>query len=466
MISNIYHRGSAQQSSPLGILYHKSMLTFSSLARMNRLLQYLTMTGNKFPRSYPSITQQNLGNDADTPLDHNSLNLAANLLESFIPGYGIISKFILQSFGFDIGVIVSTGFLLVTFATAVKFVWSRLKSFAFNYFVSSVTITDSDDMFENCLAWTAKQRVGQTARTIKAVSKFGGNDDEDELEGNDEMFHIRRMAKVPPNYEPNFGTYYFWCGWRLFVFDRQRSLKPSNPWSRKIDEEDIVFRTLGWKTEPLKQLLRDIKDWSVQQENTFTVIRRPQPKDGRRGASWMRAMERPSRPMDTVVLDPMEKVKLIADMNNYLLPSARRWYARRGIPYRRGYLFHGPPGTGKSSLSFALAGVFGLEVYLISLRDQMMTESDLMAYFNSLPRRCIVLLEDIDTAGLERRTLGSRKGVAGAGRARLAASKSDEDGKDASKEDEKDTNATGISLSGLLNAIDGVASHGKVSFCR
>ena len=34
-------------------------------------------------------------------------------------------------------------------------------------------------------------------------------------------------------------------------------------------------------------------------------------------------------------------------------------YASRGIPLRRGYLFWGPPGTGKSSLSFSLAGLFG-----------------------------------------------------------------------------------------------------------
>jgi chaperone BCS1 len=67
---------------------------------------------------------------------------------------------------------------------------------------------------------------------------------------------------------------------------------------------------------------------------------------------------------------------------------------------RRGYLFYGPPGTGKTSLAFVLAGVFGLEIYVIGLRDPSLTEEDLLALFNSLPRRCIVLLEDIDTAGL------------------------------------------------------------------
>lgn len=77
-------------------------------------------------------------------------------------------------------------------------------------------------------------------------------------------------------------------------------------------------------------------------------------------------------------------------------------YTNRGIPYRRGYLFHGPPGTGKTSLSFAIAGVFGLDIYCVSLLEPTLTEEDLGLLFNSLPRRCVVLLEDIDSAGLIR----------------------------------------------------------------
>ena len=83
-------------------------------------------------------------------------------------------------------------------------------------------------------------------------------------------------------------------------------------------------------------------------------------------------------------------------------PATARWYANRGIPYRRGYLFHGPPGTGKTSLAFALAGFFGLHIYAVSLLDSTLTEEELGTLFKDLPPRCIVLLEDIDVAGLAR----------------------------------------------------------------
>jgi chaperone BCS1 len=162
--------------------------------------------------------------------------------------------------------------------------------------------------------------------------------------------------------------------------------------------------------------------------------------------------------MKTVVLDQQQKIQVLVDMNEYLHPATPRWYANRGIPLRRGYLFHGPPGTGKTSLSFALAGVFGLDIHVISLLEPTLTEEDLSCLFSSLPRRCVVLLEDIDTAGLRRPT--------------DEAPKEDDSSKDESKATSNDIKELakvlkkgtedqkkGISLSGLLNAIDGVASH-------
>jgi chaperone BCS1 len=49
-----------------------------------------------------------------------------------------------------------------------------------------------------------------------------------------------------------------------------------------------------------------------------------------------------------------------------------------------------------------LAGIFGLDIFCISLFEPTLTESDLNRLFNNLTHRCIILLEDIDTAGLVR----------------------------------------------------------------
>ena len=231
-----------------------------------------------------------------------------------------------------------------------------------------------------------------------------------------------------------------------------------------------------------------------------TTVKRPSPQN-RRGFgrnAWTQVAQRPVRPMKTVVLDAKQKVQVLADINEYLHPATPRWYANRGIPLRRGYLFHGPPGTGKTSLSFALAGVFGLDIFVISLLEPTLTEEDLLALFNSLPRRCVVLLEDIDTAGLSRqeeankeanpspahdtlaeptRSLpegpttretrggGARKRGGGghsSGGDNPPQSPNDWKVSDLARELKKpwaNDDKKSISLSGLLNAIDGVASH-------
>jgi chaperone BCS1 len=177
-------------------------------------------------------------------------------------------------------------------------------------------------------------------------------------------------------YEPYFGSYIFFHNYRLFIFERGRRERPSTmPWRQtSMDEQHIQLRTLGWSTAPLKALLSHIKQWSLEREHDITVIKRPQSKDTRRReGAWARVTSRPSRPMDTVVLNDEQKNTLIADVNEYLSPTSPQWYASRGIPLRRGYLFHGPPGTGKSSLSFALGGLFGRKSLLQILKLRMLT---------------------------------------------------------------------------------------------
>jgi chaperone BCS1 len=106
-------------------------------------------------------------------------------------------------------------------------------------------------------------------------------------------------------------------------------------------------------------------------------------------------------------------------------------------------------------LSFALAGIFGLDIYVISLQEPTLSEEDLSSLFSSLPRRCVILLEDIDTAGLTRPDSEgeSKEGEKGTDTIKVA---------ELARELKRHRNAPEvktISLSGLLNAIDGVASH-------
>jgi chaperone BCS1 len=98
--------------------------------------------------------------------------------------------------------------------------------------------------------------------------------------------------------------------------------------------------------------------------------------------------------------------------------------------------------------------MFGLEVYCVSLNDKDLTESELCSLFDSLPDRCIVLLEDIDSAGLKREEESVVAEVKEDGKKDAGTSQ------DATKNTAKPESSSGsISLSALLNVIDGAASH-------
>ena len=90
---------------------------------------------------------------------------------------------------------------------------------------------------------------------------------------------------------------------------------------------------------------------------------------------------------------------MIEDISDFLKPETEKQYNEKGIPYRRGYLLYGPPGTRKTSTIYTLAGYFNLSIYFIPLAS--LEEDHVITLFRQLPRRYIVLLEDFDRTGIQ-----------------------------------------------------------------
>ncbi|KXT09026.1 hypothetical protein AC579_10183 [Pseudocercospora musae] len=436
-------------------------------------------------------------------------DLPPNILEALIPGYGLISRYIAATLGIDIGIFVSIGIVLLALSKGGEYLFSTLEMWARDLFMSSVYIDEHDDLFDMVMGWLAENQRTGSRRSLRAKTQKGSKADDafddapgDALDENGMFDFTKWSARLPPRYEPYYGRNYLLHHGRLFFFKRSMkrgAQRVQVPWSNA--EDDLLqIDCIGRSSEPIKDLLRTIKIWSLNRVRGTTTIRHPTARDRSRfSGSWSKTASRPSRPMETVILDAAQKSMIVRDVNEYLHPASSRWYAARGIPYRRGYLFHGPPGTGKTSLSFALAGIFGLEIYAISLQEPTLTEGDLLQLFNGLPRRCIVLLEDVDAAGLLRDTQSEDddkpQGAAG-GEGKDGEKEKDGDKNNNGGETKKDSEYTmvdtlkeltrelkasntsrggrrggadnsagnaangapGISLSGLLNAIDGVAS--------
>ena len=159
--------------------------------------------------------------------------------------------------------------------------------------------------------------------------------------------------------------------------------------------------TIGRSPNLLRTLLAEARTHYLQSESRKTTVYTINTSNFQK--CWDNGRSRASRDISTVIIEDKDKELILRDTKDYLNPVTARWYAARGLPYRRGYLFYGPPGTGKTSLTLALAGELKLNLYIFNLgAGGGVTDETLGQLFQALPKKCIVLLEDIDCAGIGR----------------------------------------------------------------
>ncbi|KAI9022011.1 P-loop containing nucleoside triphosphate hydrolase protein, partial [Hyaloraphidium curvatum] len=99
------------------------------------------------------------------------------------------------------------------------------------------------------------------------------------------------------------------------------------------------------------------------------------------------------RGLRSVALDRAQEDVLLRDLERFA--GDREFYAKIGMPYRRGYLFSGPPGTGKTSLVQAISATYGRDLYYLNLKE-IKDDAMLQSAFSNVPKNSIIVLEDVD----------------------------------------------------------------------
>ncbi|XP_030467480.1 AAA-ATPase At3g28580-like [Syzygium oleosum] len=166
---------------------------------------------------------------------------------------------------------------------------------------------------------------------------------------------------------------------------------------------------------------------------------------------WIHAVFEHPATFETLAMHPDKKREIMNDLTKFT--QRKEYYAKIGKAWKRGYLLYGPPGTGKSTMVAAMANFLDYDVYDLEL-TAVKDNTELRRLLIETSSKSIIVIEDIDCS-LD--LTGQRK----------RAEEGDDD--DGDEEDDKDSNpvkkmtgkekkSSKVTLSGLLNFIDGIWS--------
>jgi len=273
-----------------------------------------------------------------------------------------------------------------------------------------VTVKDDDSAFAWVKEWFLEQQFLKRVRRVDLDTTLRGAE----------------MALIPAP-----GRHLFWRDGRPFWVWFYRSEEGKGYRARRV--ESLAFRTIGRDQAFLKRFVDDVVACHHRKATVASHLHVYE--DG-----WTYVSAYSPRLLDSVILKPGEKEHLIEDLERFRNSRAR--YRRLGVPYHRGYLLYGPPGTGKTSLVSAVAANFGLSIYVVNLTE--FNDRSLKSAMNDVPENSLILFEDIDCMKAGHRRAESKPGQDQRGNSVVAASG-----------EEKAAASNGVTLSGLLNVLDG-----------
>jgi len=255
-------------------------------------------------------------------------------------------------------------------------------------FVFTVHIYEYDELFDVFEKWLCVN-YQQQYRDVQAYISQSAPTDGD-----------KRAIKVPPIFLKQAPNMFIIShnGKKIVVTKKEQVLNHATSFSSMFAYEYIIRGYLA-KNEILNLLDNIVKDaYSKLSANTIRVYTHTD------YGTWEFSDNISVKPIDKIILPSSLKDGMLADVEKFCASKDR--YINLGIPYKRTYCLHGPPGTGKTSISLSIACHLGRNVYSLNM-NSIRNDSYLQRAFKEISPNSILIIEDVDCIFKKRESVDS-----------------------------------------------------------
>ncbi|KJA24079.1 hypothetical protein HYPSUDRAFT_200889 [Hypholoma sublateritium FD-334 SS-4] len=213
----------------------------------------------------------------------------------------------------------------------------------------------------------------------------------------DPIQHLNKVRGLPPRRRSQS---FWWHGSWVEVTHCAPDIDEYVPFgeSRLPSKSEIHVTVYSLRASPIVKFLQEAKSvfLSVDRQEKISVYFLGQESTStypsNRTPSWSERVHKHVRLMDSTSLSVDSLTALVEESAKFWESEA--WYHEVGLPFRKGYLLHGPSGSGKRDAVYAVAGKLGRVVY--SLCASSISDSLLLKVVSTIPKGSILLLENIE----------------------------------------------------------------------
>lgn len=280
--------------------------------------------------------------------------------------------------GFVLGVITA---IVMTFKSWGAWIWKRVERKLYY----AITIEFTDELYNYFEIWLQKYYDKEYRRLIASIGKTVYNPNEASTPNHEDNNGKEDRAKYRQENDLIFIKYR-----GAFVKIRKTRTELQQTQSLfNLFFDSFTISTL-FKRRVLKQLVNEVIEYNQQFKPPVEKSVWVETHDDY--GNWCNRKRIVPKTIKQIVLPKDSKSIVLDDIDKFL--ASKEWYDERAIPYKRGYLFYGSPGNGKTSLVGALAHHTGRTIHVVNLSE--LKDSSLKHSFNNIDNKSIILIEDID----------------------------------------------------------------------